>query len=230
MLTHNAKTIRAGDVEGPRPSQSCEKVWSPAGVSGVVFSYAASPVKRQTVLGVMVLLKVPFKKQETNWSCAVACAEMVLCYYGVEKFEQVPIFNKIKKRAPGSKTEWLVWNNDLLKEVHELGFRSEYLTFDFKYPDNMMNQIRHYIHAGSPIIATQRVALNRDGGHSRLIVGFEDATGDGKEAQVVVHDPGTRGVPIGGEGRRWPTSLFAKCWGPKGIIIPAGGTAIRIWK
>jgi len=130
------------------------------------------------------------------------------------------------------KGEWQVLNDDLLKKVRALGFQAEYLLFDYTDPADMMNKIRHHVSAGMPLIASQRTALNFPGGHSRLIVGFEDATSDGKEARVVVHDPSTvirQGVPRGGSYVKWTASNFATFWKPKGVIT-TGGIAVAMRK
>ncbi len=151
-------------------------------------------------------------------------------YYGLQNFDQVATYNKLKSQTPGMKGEWCVWNDHLLQEARALGFQADYLPpFNYMNAADMMSGIKHYIYAGAPLIASQRAALNNNLGHSRLIVGFEDASPDGKEARVIVHDPGTRGVPQGGSYRKWPASTFATFWKPKGLVR-TGGTAMWIRK
>lgn len=178
-------------------------------------------------------LEVPYVKQITNWSCAIATMEMVARFHGCTKFDQSAIYQKLKKPVPGLKGHWCVHNDALMDEARNLGFDAGYILVNYASIPEMMSTLRYHMETlGEPLIATQRASMQLLTGHSRLVVGIEDITAEGDGPFVFVHDPSNtyqQGVPPGGSYRKWKAADFARMWSPKGQIV-TGGVAIWIRK
>lgn len=176
-----------------------------------------------------MMLGVPYVKQLTLWSCAIASFEMVARFHGVTNFDQTQIYNRIKRPVPGVKGHWCVSNDDVMAEAAKLGFFATNVLVNYTSVPDMLATLREFIDVQKhPIIATQRTAMNSSFGHSRVIVGIEDATDDCGPL-IFVHDPcttNTAGIPPGGANRKWKADIFAAMWKPNAQT--AGGQAIWI--
>lgn len=178
----------------------------------------------------MVLLNVPYIKQATDWSCSIACLEMLANYYG-EQIDHVEIYNRLSKQLPGGQQhERCVFNDDLLKEAVRLGFDVGWTKINYTSVPDMMKTLRQHIDGGLPFIACQRSSMTSISGHSRLVIGYEEPAEGEKMPFVFHHDPANRGVPPGGAKRKWKADVFARMWSPNGTENVTGGVALFISK
>src|SRR6185312_7587543 len=121
-----------------------------------------------------MVLSVPYFKQVTPWSCAVACAEMVAAFHG-QTLDQRALTDQLKKPVPGMQGAYGVFNKDLCAAMSKRGFEVDCILFRATNPTLIVTKLREHMdrHA-HPLIASQRSTLTGAvGGHSRLIVGVE---------------------------------------------------------
>jgi hypothetical protein len=128
------------------------------------------------------LTKVPFYFQEELKWCAIASAQMILQYWGRENISQTEIANQFGG-APNGLT---------IDQIEQIFANYEY---QFHWHGSMkkiteenppyVNDIKYCIYAGLPVIVTQWTSLNHEGGHARVVVGFDDS-----RQTVRLHDPG----------------------------------------
>lgn len=173
------------------------------------------------------VLDVPYVKQVTNWSCAVASLEMVAKYYGTA-IDQAEIYERLKCDIGNG--QLAVKNIDLIAEANRLGFDALHLNFNYTSADSMFEQLReHIIKNETPLIATQKSSATSQLGHSRVIIGLQDQTPEDERRLVCFHDPSNHfqnGCPPGGPGRKWKAQDFANMWKPNAQT--PGGAAILI--
>ncbi len=177
-------------------------------------------------------LPVPYIKQQTHWSCAIACLEMTAQFHGCTGCSQLAMYGKLKRPVPGQKGQWCVYNSDLMQEAMGLGLEVQDLRVNYTNVGDMMQTIQSHIENGLPMIASQRTAMNSPFGHSRLIVGWEQPEAGETEPFVIFHDPSaftSPGVAPGGPYRKWRAGIFGRMWKPNGATV-AGGVAIVVRK
>jgi hypothetical protein len=153
-------------------------------------------------------------------------------FYGHPPMDQKAVYDRLKKPVPGQRNEWCVTGDDVVQEARRMGYEAGWKRVNFGDPAAMLADIRWHLDRGEPLMALQRTAMQSPNGHSRLIVGIEDAASKEEDAHVFVHDPSATsrsGVPPGGANRKWKAPTFAQFWKPSGQMV-TGGVAIWLTK
>ncbi|NQV88500.1 MAG: peptidase C39 family protein [Parcubacteria group bacterium] len=113
-------------------------------------------------------LKVPFYEQDTNYTCGPAVLQMAMSFFGHLKSEKF-LTKKAKTTTDGTGHRGLI--NAAIKE----GF------YCYANNNSSINEIRHFIGLGMPIIVHYREPSDEDD-HYAIVTGF-------KNDEIILNDP-----------------------------------------
>jgi len=158
--------------------------------------------------GEEIILSVPYYKQQSQFYCEYASLEMVFDYYGVDipqqelvAVENMPAF---QYASHGKATEYY-WTA-VVREAHFsnlstsyercegftiTGYKERdlgYAAFWYASETCWLEELKVLIDEGYPIIVLQWFDFYEEAGHVRVVIGYDDTTGE-----VIFHDPWDRG-------------------------------------
>lgn len=140
------------------------------------------------------VLKAPYYKQETNYTCGPASARMILGYYGVNVTEkEIAKVAKTGKRGTA--------DAGVQEAIKHFGKKYN-KTFEFKtFNSTQMSTVKSYIKKGYPVLChvgtggMKCAGWRKSFGHYLVWLGYNNT-----EDKVFIHDPG--------KGKQW---ISSKC-------------------
>ncbi|MGD8544022.1 MAG: C39 family peptidase, partial [Candidatus Bathyarchaeota archaeon] len=154
--------------------------------------------------GEKIILSVPYYKQQSQFYCEYASLEMVFDYYGVDipQQELVAVENMpgFQYASHGKATEYY-WTA-VVREAHFSNLSTSYESCEgftitgYKERDlgyaafwygswdgPWLEELKDLIDEGYPIIVLQWFDFYEEAGHVRVVIGYDDTTGE-----VIFHD------------------------------------------
>jgi len=131
-------------------------------------------------------LKVPYHKQETTYTCAIATLRMILDFLGIKNHR-----NKLVKGLKPDKEEG-VPHGRIIEFIREVGL------YSYVNNESDIDEIKYYLKEGNPVIVNYLDLVDNEG-HYSIIVGFE-------EHKFILNDPWN------GEGFEIGFKDFEKRW------------------
>ena len=174
----------------------------------VVASLFFGPVASTYADGEKIIPSVPYHKQQSQFYCEYASLEMVFDYYGVDipQQELVAVENMpgFQYASNGKATEYywtavvrearfsnLSTSYEFYKGSRITGYNERdlgYAAFWYGNETCWLEDLKDLIDEGYPIIVLQWFDFYEEAGHVRVVIGYDDTTGE-----VIFHDPWDRG-------------------------------------
>jgi ATP-binding cassette subfamily B protein len=116
-----------------------------------------------------MILKVPYYKQDTGYTCGPTCLQMVFKFLG--KFKSEAKLSKEVNAEPREGT----YRRQMAREVQKIGFNH------IVKSNSSLSKIKYFIESGSPVIVYY-IEPADDVEHYAVIVGF-------KNNMIIMNDP-----------------------------------------
>tara|TARA_B100000745_G_C20154018_1_gene395506 strand:- start:4797 stop:5297 length:501 start_codon:yes stop_codon:yes gene_type:complete len=159
------------------------------------------------------MLKIPFIKQENDWTCGPAVLAMLLFYFKEKNIDQIKLFERYKEKDPSGAEDFRIKTVDLVQELREEGM-SVGISKAILDQENVRTLLDFYINkAKMPIVVCQQLSKEKSLlGHFKVVVGFSND-------KVYVNDPHQR---KGGEKIEIPLKEFISLWEETGPNVTGG--------
>ena len=116
-----------------------------------------------------IKIKVPFYKQEADYTCGPASLQMVLSFLGIHKSEYELIKQARTSKKGGTRHKWMI---DVARKE---GF------YCYVNNNSTLEEIRHFINLELPVIINYIEPTNNEG-HYAVVIGFEGG-------EIIMNDP-----------------------------------------
>lgn len=133
-----------------------------------------------------VYLKVPYFKQDTDYSCGPACLQMVFAYYH-KRASEVSLIQQLRTNGKiGTTPGWMI------SIVRKYGF------YAYVSNDSSFEEIRYFLDIGKPVVVYFVEPVTHDD-HYAVVVGMENGN-------IILNDP------MNGKQYTITKKSFDRCW------------------
>jgi len=159
------------------------------------------------------MLKIPYIKQENDWTCGPAVLAMLLLYFKKKEISQVEMFERYKEKDPSGTEDFRIKTTDLVQELRKENFNTG-TSKVFLDQENVRSLLDFYINKVKiPIVVCQQLSKEKSLlGHFKVVVGFSND-------KVYVNDPHQR---KGGEKKELSLEEFISLWEETGPNVTGG--------